>query len=125
MDMALDDVIKQSRTDKPKGKKGGMPPKESLSKAAKAKNKAQRTNKVSQARGMEVDSQPVPAIKRSKANLKIKANKGAKVKVAPKGAKGAATKGVLKASLATMLAAHIPRQPSPKTPPSHLNCFGR
>ena len=83
-------VIKASRSDIKAGKpkKGGSAEqkKEALGKAVKAKNKAQRSNKVNSARGMEVDTVPVPSIKTGvskaiKKKTKVKAKNPVKVKV--------------------------------------------
>ena len=103
MDMALDDVIKMSRP--PKVAKGKGAAKEGLGKAAMQKNKAQRKNKVAEARGMDVDPVSVPIVKSSKKNLKVKAGVkvkkvGAAKKAPAKQQAGGATKPV---SLASML----------------------
>ena len=95
----------------------------------KAKNKAQRNNKVASARGMDIDPQPVPMIKGSAKALKkkkVKAKSPVKVRVAEararlkgkaaskagKGGKAAAAKP----TLATML--QKPVGPAAKTAPA-------
>tara|TARA_B100000795_G_scaffold253581_1_gene223850 strand:+ start:166 stop:864 length:699 start_codon:yes stop_codon:yes gene_type:complete len=106
MDMSLDDVIKSSRTSDKPGKKGGGDAQ--LTKAVKQRNKAQRTNKVAAARGMDIDAVPVPMARKgaknlsSKKKIKIKGKGAVKVKPAKASAKGGkASPGKL--TLAAML----------------------
>ena len=106
MDMSLDDVIKSSRTSDKPGKKGGDDAQ--LTKAVKQRNKAQRTNKVAAARGMDIDAVPVPMARKgaknlsSKKKIKIKGKGAVKVKPAKASAKGGkASPGKL--TLAAML----------------------
>ena len=106
MDMSLDDVIKSSRTSDKPGKKGGDDAQ--LTKAVKQRNKAQRTNKVAAARGMDIDAVPVPMARKgaknlsSKKKIKIKGKGALKVKPAKASAKGGkASQGKL--TLAAML----------------------
>jgi len=104
MDMSLDDVIKSSRTSDKPSKKGDA----QLTKAVKQRNKAQRTNKVAAARGMDIDKVPVPMARKgaknlsSKKKIKIKGKGAVKVKPAKASAKGGkASQGKL--TLAAML----------------------
>ena len=94
--MARGSVIKSSRSG------------DQLTKAVKQRNKAQRTNKVAAARGMDIDKVPVPMARKgaknlsSKKKLKIKGKGAVKVKPAKVSAKGGmASQGKL--TLAAML----------------------
>ena len=95
-------VIKSSRaSEKPEKNEGG----DRLTKAVKHRNKAQRTNKVSAARGMDIDPEPVPIAKKGAKTLakkKIKAKGPLKVKPSKASTKaGKDSQGKL--TLATML----------------------
>ena len=96
MRLARGSVIKSSRSG------------DQLTKAVKQRNKAQRTNKVAAARGMDIDKVPVPMARKgaknlsSKKKLKIKGKGAVKVKPAKVSAKGGkASQGKL--TLAAML----------------------
>ena len=92
-------VIKSSRAS---GKKDSQ-----LTKAVKQRNKAQRTNKVAAARGMDIDKVPVPMARKGAKTLSSKKNIKIKGKVAPaKGGKAVAKGGKAsqgKLTLAAML----------------------
>ena len=102
--LARGSVIKSSRTSDKPSKKGDA----QLTKAVKQRNKAQRTNKVAAARGMDIDKVPVPMARKgaknlsSKKKIKIKGKGAVKVKPAKASAKGGkASQGKL--TLAAML----------------------
>lgn len=102
--LARGSVIKSSRTSDKPSKKGDA----QLAKAVKQRNKAQRTNKVAAARGMDIDKVPVPMARKgaknlsSKKKIKIKGKGALKVKPAKASAKGGkASQGKL--TLAAML----------------------
>ena len=102
--LARGSVIKSSRTSDKPSKKGDA----QLAKAVKQRNKAQRTNKVAAARGMDIDKVPVPMARKgaknlsSKKKIKIKGKGAVKVKPAKASAKGGkASPGKL--TLAAML----------------------
>ena len=76
--LARGSVIKSSRTSDKPSKKGDA----QLTKAVKQRNKAQRTNKVAAARGMDIDKVPVPMARKGAKNLSSKK----KIKIKGKGA---------------------------------------